>query len=1056
MAKTRIQSDLTKPSINQAWQGRTRPNHDGCPASYQEKIGNRGQMTKLLQKGDRILKKGEPQQSDLDLLTATISNIENRTKTIEDLDEIILQATEDGETYEHLFEEAEYYNIHADCLKWTTFIDTFKAAVDDDPTLEDIQKFQYLSAQLVGEAARTIEGLQLTNANYTEAMQLLKTAKQHEKSHNRNGEKNVTHVKLTPTQGPVLLKTTRGTVSSEIRSISVNVLLDEGAQRTFITEETARSLSIRDEDCQTEHLNLGSFGNEDTGIRAIKAADIKLKTKSGDITMRTLIVPKISSPVRNHVDAAVNKHLYLQQLPLAPQVKSGTFEIDMLIGADYYWSIVEDRIVRGDGPTAVASKLGYLLSGPTKLNNVSVMNTTIMRVLADTEHEQDLTSKYWELETIGISIPEEKDGKKVFFEEYRDNKIKRDGNKYVASLPWKESHPTLPTNYALAKTRTRSMVRRLTTELRHVYDSIIKEQLNRNFIEKVENDDQSRGHYIPHHPVEKTSSTTPVRIVYNCSAKYRDQPSLNDCLEPGPPITNDMVEILLRFRVNQIAISSDIEKAFLNVSLADEDREYTKFFWLEDPDDPESNFVVHRFKVVLFGSTSSPFMLNAVIKTHLENQTCEIADDLKRNIYVDNLLSGSNTTTEAEDYYRKSSDVMSDAGFNLRSWATNDSTLHRTFKSNNGADCAKQVNVLGLRWDTQQDTLHYPHNEENNPNDGNGLTTKREIVRYTSRLYDPLGYLSPVHVQAKSFIQQLWKSKLSWDEPLPDHLETKWQKIQQEFEAIKKTVVNRRYFAESGKETDTYELHAFADASKITAYGAAIYLRKGDQTALVMAKTRVNPTQEITLPRLELMAAVIATRLSKLVERALTNVTISRSILWSDSQIAIHWLRSGKKLPVFVENRVREILDGKFNEIKYCPTAENPADLLTRGISADDLKQSELWWKGPQWLSTGKWPKCELFDSTSTLLETTESETEPEKPNRTSSEETFIDVGHIVDIERFHSLPKLLRVTAYVNRFVSNLKSNRETRNTGPITAEELSTAEIMWIHQLKNYRHRL
>ncbi|XP_070571116.1 uncharacterized protein [Ptychodera flava] len=93
-----------------------------------------------------------------------------------------------------------------------------------------------------------------------------------------------------------------------------------------------------------------------------------------------------------------------------------------------------------------------------------------------------------------------------------------------------------------------------------------------------------------------------------------------------------MVEILLRFRVYQIAISSDIEKAFLNVSLADEDREYTKFFWLTNPDDPESDFAVYRFKVVLFGSTSSPFMLNAVIKTHLENQSCYIADDMKQNI----------------------------------------------------------------------------------------------------------------------------------------------------------------------------------------------------------------------------------------------------------------------------------------------------------------------------------------------------------------------------------------------------------------------------------------
>ncbi|XP_006821533.1 uncharacterized protein LOC102808356 [Saccoglossus kowalevskii] len=118
-----------------------------------------------------------------------------------------------------------------------------------------------------------------------------------------------------------------------------------------------------------------------------------------------------------------------------------------------------------------------------------------------------------------------------------------------------------------------------------------------------------------------------------------------------------------------------------------------------------------------------------------------------------------------------------------------------------------------------------------------------------------------------------------------------------------------------------------------------------------MAKTRVKPIKPtMTLPGLEIMAATIATRLAKFALNALTKVNIVKCVLWSDSQIALYWIKSDKKLPVFVTNRAREIRDGPFNEIKYYPTADNPDDLLTRGITATGLSCSTLWWEGPNWL----------------------------------------------------------------------------------------------------------
>ncbi|XP_006820624.1 uncharacterized protein LOC102804018 [Saccoglossus kowalevskii] len=356
----------------------------------------------------------------------------------------------------------------------------------------------------------------------------------------KSTKEDVTHVKLTPTSGPVLLKATTATVSTSNASTTANILLDEGAQRTFITEDLARKLQINSEDCSIEHITLGAFGRDKSYVRAIKRTEITLKTNSGNIALQCLIVPKISSPIQNVVAPTLQRHKYLQKLKIAPLVESGCFDIDLLLGADHYWQIVEDHVVRGAGPTAVSSKFGYLLSGPSHLNNVTTMNTTIMKALADTDHEQFIISQYWDLETMGITANEDSKLKSTTFEEYQDTKIQRDGNKYTAGLPWKENCDILPTNYVLAKNRTRAMVKRLKPELRKVYNSVITEQLRRGFIEKVIDEDISRGHFIPHHPVEKQSSTTPVRVVYNCSAKYRDQPSLNDCLESGPAITNDI------------------------------------------------------------------------------------------------------------------------------------------------------------------------------------------------------------------------------------------------------------------------------------------------------------------------------------------------------------------------------------------------------------------------------------------------------------------------------------------------------------------------------------
>ena len=348
----------------------------------------------------------------------------------------------------------------------------------------------------------------------------------------------------------------------------------------------------------------------------------------------------IAAPIRICCTTQTLQLPHLRGLTLAHPVSAQThLNISVLIGADFYWSFVGDHVVRGNtGPTAVESKLGYLLSGPVSLDYTFPNEITTFHVMAHTAAaplEQPVTlERFWNLETIGIMDSDTPDVLRQDFETFRDHYIERHQNHYVAKLPWKSDHPSLPTNHYISETRTCRIIQKLSPDTLHVYNRVIKDQETRGFIEHVTNDDDTSGHYLPHYAVKKDSVTTPIRVVFDCScAKSRVNPSLNGCLEEGPELLNDLVLILLRFRIPAIAYSSDIENAFLHTGLHERDRDFTKFFWLSNSEDPNSDFTVYRFPSVLFGSISSPAVLNAVRCTHLEGKKSDIAKRLAKNIY---------------------------------------------------------------------------------------------------------------------------------------------------------------------------------------------------------------------------------------------------------------------------------------------------------------------------------------------------------------------------------------------------------------------------------------
>ena len=259
----------------------------------------------------------------------------------------------------------------------------------------------------------------------------------------------------------------------------------------------------------------------------------------------------------------------------------------------------------------------------------------------------------------------------------------------------------------------------------------------------------------------------------------------------------------------------------------------------------------------------------------------------------------------------------------------------------------------------------------------------------------------------------------------------------------------------------------FADASP-KAYGAVAYIRKGNQIAFVMAKTRVAPLKKLSLPRLELMAAKVGANLAAFLQNSLTkNFPNLQVFLWSDSQIVLHWLHSSKTLPQFISNRIQEI-KGLFppSTWRYCPTSDNPADLLTRGVSADQLQLSTIWLHGPHWLSSEwNWP---TWESSTILVENHEEDLDdafppdpqvnpPDQQVKPTSNKNFPpsspSISNFMDLTKYSTLSKLLCVTSYILRFIHNTRNPSDQRK-GPLTVAELTSSQRKWIVDRQHHHY--
>ena len=451
-------------------------------------------------------------------------------------------------------------------------------------------------------------------------------------------------------------------------------------------------------------------------------------------------------------------HSSLKHLPLAEPLSAETekVSIDVLIGSDHYFDfILTGRTCFPNGLILLESKLGFICTG-----TVTNTHNEESAFLATTE-EFDL-KHFWQLEGIGVHSDREKDGDQIAVDSFEQSVRQTDG-RYVVSWPWRCTAFDLQDNYGLAYGRLQSLLRRLDKDqhLMEQYDRTIKEQAARGVIEIVSELENTDGpvHYLPHHCVVKPDkATTKVRVVYDASAKSKPSfNSLNECLYPGPVLLPIRPGILIRFRLFPIAITSDVEKAFLQLGLQEKNRDVTLFLWVKDITKPLSrnNLVTYRFARVPVGVVSSLFLLAATVRHHLTSQDSpEQANEVLPNMYVDNILVSKNSVKDANEYYSYAKSIFSGAAMNRREWGSSSQKFMEDIPDHDRSTGAVQK-CLGVNWNMERDTLNVP-----TVNAGDRLVrTKREHLQAITQFFDPLGFHAPLLVSAKILMQDIWRTE---------------------------------------------------------------------------------------------------------------------------------------------------------------------------------------------------------------------------------------------------------------------------------------------------------
>jgi hypothetical protein len=820
--------------------------------------------------------------------------------------------------------------------------------------------------------------------------------------------------------------------------IEARALVDGGSQSNFMTERLMKRL-----DLQSKSTNIRVNGIAGSVGQVLKKSNTVMKSCCFEYQrdVEFLIVPKLADKLPStKIDLKNFKIPRFVQEKLADPQFTDALDVDVLVGVEIFMEILEmQKHNTGPGlPVFQKTKLGWLAGGRIEEPPQKVQNVHTFLNLSEISDE---IKKFWEIEEPkkeNFWTAEEKKCEKHFVDTHSR---KKDG-RYTVRMPFKENElESLGDSKRIGLKLFKSTENRLSKspELKNEYIKFMREYSNLGHMTKVEEPSENEKIYImPHHPVFKPdSTTTKLRVVFNASEKTTTGKSLNDVMMVGPTIQDTLFNIVIRERKYAIALTADIEKMFRMIEMHPQDRKYQMIVWREDPDEKLSYW---KLNVVTYGTAAGPFLSTRSLKQLSidERDSYPLAASSIKNFYVDDYIGGASTIEEAKELQKQLTEMFKKAGMNLRKWSSNKIEVLENLnqedleKPNNLEDASvnQTIKTLGLTWNPTDDVYSFKISKECQEK----VTTKRQMLSSILKLFDPIGFLSPVIVTARLMMQNLWLLKSSWDDKLPAKIVQKWNEYAEDLINVKLIKVNRCVMP---KKPMKIELHGFCDASE-KAYGCCCYIRLIDldgkiEVNFLCSKFRVAPLKRRSLPQLELCGANLLTHLTEKVLNAL-EIKFDDIFLWTDSKIVLNWIQiPSYKLKTFVANRVSEIQElTEGFKWHHVSTKLNPADLLSRGVSAVDLKDNKLWWKGPEYLqqSNENWPIQEI-------------QVKPEElPDVKNEVFSFVMTKRLNEfMERHSSVKKFQRYIAYWLRFINNRILKKNPKRTGPLTQLELQQA---------------
>ena len=789
-------------------------------------------------------------------------------------------------------------------------------------------------------------------------------------------------------------------VSNPSNEILTYAMLDSQSVFTFVTDKLAKQLTSPD--CSTTvDLTTMTSVNEPVCCNVYSNLKVRGHGMRENVSLRYPYgcesIPN-DLKVPSKVDLIKWPHLVsvADQFPPVFDV-----EVGLLIGHDaHYASFPDDRIrpPSENDPYAVKTPLGWSLVGPISPEYKSNVHpkvlfsckvacslevpkslqlaqskgqhqTEVFHVMADkphgTEKESVPMDVIRQLES-GFEMSGDSDNSTMSsiddsqFLEILKTGIHQDSEGfYSMPLPFRGKEvPLFPNNRSQALSRLKALNGKFRDPvIFEKYDSFMKDMVEKGDAEIIPTNEiqNSNVWYLPHHNVVNPKKPNKVRVVFDASAVYQGA-SLNKSLLSGPDLNNSLIGVLTRFRERDVAVSCDIEKMFYRFKVDESHRNFLRFLWY----DQDNNIVEYRMTKHIFGATSSPgcakYGLLNIARNHSQDSSlCQWF--IEHCFYVDDGLYSCNTTEEAAKLLKDTADVCSLGNLKLHKLMSNKADVLKNFPEE---DLAHDIHLfeggvsfteraLGIEWCPSSDRFSF-----SSLSSVSRKITRRSMLKLVASLFDPLGFIAPTILTGKLILQRACQG-LDWDEEVPTDIQEAWRAWVKDLESLSQIKIPRCLKPSNfGVSISRAELHMFGDASE-KGYGTCVYLRLMNQSDIVscnllFGKARVVPLKGSTIPRLELQAAVLGTRISSQLCTELS-IEVDAQYFWSDSQIVLAYLQNTKKkLKTYVKNRVtliREMTD--VNHWNYVQSQENPADLASRGCTVYNL--NSLWFNGPQFLS---------------------------------------------------------------------------------------------------------